>query len=244
MGIETMTFICGCGHSGTTLVANMFAAHPDVFIPLVETEMFLDLDKAQARTDAFMQAARASGKAHVAEKTPRHVYRIPLIRKAARGARFVLLVRDGRDVAASFIKRIGAAEPGRRRWVQENRLVLAERHAPDVHILRYEDLVAEPEAAMRAVCAFAGLPFHPDMLDYHRKERRWFGVERNEKTDGSAGLAHNTLRSWQVNQPIFDDRGKWRKLLSDADRAAFDADPGAVALMRAFGYALEPETIA
>jgi hypothetical protein len=34
------------------------------------------------------------------------------------------------------------------------------------HEARYEHLVAEPEAAIRDVCAFAELPYEPAMLDY------------------------------------------------------------------------------
>lgn len=39
--LETYTFICGCGHSGMTLMANVLAAHGDVFIPLRETYAFI-----------------------------------------------------------------------------------------------------------------------------------------------------------------------------------------------------------
>ena len=38
----------------------------------------------------------------------------------------------------------------------------------DVHVLRYEDLVTEPESACRALCSFLEFPFDGAMLDFHR----------------------------------------------------------------------------
>ena len=154
--MQTHTFICGCGHSGTSLMAAMFASHAEVFIPLRETEAFLARDAVAERLAALLAEARASGRPHLAEKTPRHVRRIAMIRRRVPGARFVAMVRDGRDVAASFIRRLGAAEPGARRWIADNTALGREQDAPDVMVVRYEDLIEAPEAVLRRVCAFAG----------------------------------------------------------------------------------------
>ena len=229
------TFICGCGHSGTSLLANMFASHPDVFIPHYETEIFLNPDGAAERWAWLETEARAAGKGHLAEKTPRHVHALELIRGIVPGARFVAMVRDGRDVAASFIKRTGSAASGRQRWLQDNAALLGAADAADVLIVRYEDLVAAPEAELRRICAFAGLPYRPEMLDYHRTPRLWFGVDSPEPGNGRDGPEHRRLRNWQINQPIFDDTGKWRRLLPPEEVAAFDA-PELASLLGRFGY--------
>jgi hypothetical protein len=234
--LESHTFICGCGHSGTSLLANMFASHPEVFIPLVETRAFLRPAQAAARWEALKAEAAASGRLHFAEKTPRHIQCLDLIRALVPGARFVAMVRDGRDVAASFIKRRGSSEEGLRRWMEENTRVLAARGAPDVIVLRYEDLIADPEAALGEVCRFAGLPFAPEMLRYHETERMWFGATVLQQADGAEGEGHRNLRNWQINQPIFDGRGKWRELLSEAEIATFAA-PAPRRMLERFGYA-------
>jgi Sulfotransferase family len=234
--MRTHTFICGCGHSGTSLVAAMLAAHPEIHVPLYESEAFLVPDEAPARWARLRAQAAASGRPHFAEKTPRHLLHLDAIRAAVPGARFVILVRDGRDVAASFIKRHGAAAVGARRWLKENPVARAESGAGDVHILRYEDLIAAPEAALRVLAGFAGFRFAPEMLRYHEAPRLWFGVDRLAKGNGANGLEHRMLRSWQINQPLFDDRGKWRRLLAPEDLAPFEAPEGS-ALMRFFGYA-------
>ncbi len=230
------TFICGCGHSGTSLLANMFASHPRIHIPLTETNCFLVRSQARVGWKALRAEARASGREHFAEKTPRHVRRIPLIRRLVPGARFILMVRDGRDVAASFIRRKGSAEFGARRWLADNRLVRAEENAADTHVLRYEDLIADPAAALRGVAEFAGFDFAPEMLRYHETERLWFGVEETRRGTGQEGVEHALLRNWQINQPIFDGRGAWRDLLGPADLGLFEPED-AREMLAHFGYA-------
>jgi hypothetical protein len=233
--VRSFTFICGCGHSGTSLLANMFASHPQVFIPLRETNCFLDKAEARASWVALRAEAQAAGRPHFAEKTPRHVRRIPLIRRLVPEARFVLMVRDGRDVAASFIRRKGAAIVGAHRWMQDNRIVRAREGDPDVTVLRYEDLIADTEAALRAACAFAGLRFAPEMLRYHETERLWFGVPALERGSGEEGVQHTLLRNWQINQPLFDGRGAWRRLLGADDLAFFEQEE-AREMLEHFGY--------
>jgi Sulfotransferase family len=234
--VLTHTFICGCGHSGTSLLANMFASHPEVFIPLRESETFLEPEQSARNWEALAAEAAMSGKRHFAEKTPRHIRALATIRALVPGARFIVMVRDGRDVAASFIRRKGSAAFGLRRWLRDSQVALREAEAADVRLLRYEDLVVGPEAALREVCAFADLPFAPEMLRFHETRRLWFGVESLVKGSGENGEQHRLLRNWQVNQPIFDGRGQWRALLAPEDLALFEK-PRVAAMMAEFGYA-------
>lgn len=232
----THTFICGCGHSGTSLLANMFASHPQVFIPLEETAIFLDpAETAAARWAELAAQAAASGRPHFAEKTPRHLMHLDAIAETVSDARFVMMVRDGRDVAASFLRRDGSAIEGSRRWLRENETLRAAEGRPDTLRLRYEDLVAAPQAALRQVCAFAGLSYDPAMLSFHETPRLWFGTGEIRKGSGRRGAEHRALRNWQINQPLFDGRGRWRDELAPEDVAFFDR-PRPRALMTHFGY--------
>ncbi len=199
-------FICGCGHSGTSLLANMFAAHPKVHVPLVETRIFLRRNIRWNLTGLYLAAFRRR-KRFIVEKTPRHLECLQLIRRYVRGARFVVMVRDGRDVAASFVKRYGNAEQGVDRWILRNIVARQERPMADVLIVRYEDLVVDPQGQLERICTFSGIPFDPAMLDYHKAERLWFGVKENRAGTGEDGEQHRLLRNWQVNQPIFDGAG-------------------------------------
>lgn len=90
-------------------------------------------------------------------------------------ARFVHLIRDGRDVAVSrgarAIKRGREATPARTEaetWKQ--RIQGAREQAREVEHyleLRYEDLISDAEAALQKVCKFIELEFDPAMLSYH-----------------------------------------------------------------------------
>ena len=85
--------------------------------------------------------------------------------------RFIHFLRDPRDVARSSIGMgwAGTVYHGIEHWMETegdwNRL--AGRIAPE-QVLRitYEDLILDPEAQLRAICAFCGVPFDPAMLEY------------------------------------------------------------------------------
>jgi len=116
--------------------------------------------------------------------------------------------------------RVGDLQTGARRWIEDNRIVAAEMGSPDVFVLRYEDLIGETEQQLRRCCDFAGIPFDPAMLDYHAEPHLWWGETSVRQGTGRDGAEHHALRNWQVNQPLFDGRGKWRKQLSDEQVAA------------------------
>lgn len=99
-------FICGCGHSGTSVMANILASHPDTYVPLHETGMFLFGEaKAVASLCEHQTEANRQNKKVLAEKTPRHILQLELIRRLVDHPLFVIPIRDGRDVAASIEKR-------------------------------------------------------------------------------------------------------------------------------------------
>lgn len=233
-GIDQIGFICGCGHSGTTLLATMFSEHPRVYVPLNETNMFLKGPIARRyRLARLLAIARLNGRRIAIEKTPRHVWKLAAIRQAIDSPRFIVMVRDGRDIAASMLRRAD----GKRDWVKQRYLrdMRAARDAagqPDVLIVRYEELVTETTETLARACAFLGLEYDASMLDYHKRTKLWF----SEKTVKAADpLEHKTYRTWQVNQPVFDGRGRWKETLPQDMVRWFDEDEPRE-LMRTFGY--------
>ncbi|MER8378932.1 sulfotransferase [Mesorhizobium sp. M1399] len=224
-------FICGCGHSGTTLIATILAAHPDVYLPFQETNVFFKWTPlAMFRYWKLKRAARGAGKTLLLEKTPRHIRRVGRIRRLVPGARFVMPVRDGRDVVASLAKRLGDPTEALDRWIGDNALVLAEQGQPDVLIYRYEDLVEDPAKIVERICGFLNLPFSPDLLDYHRKPQQWF-----KPAEVEVEKQHTALRNQQVNQPIYDGRGRWKTDLGQQELTELTEGRGKP-LMQAFGY--------
>jgi len=237
-GLERAAFICGCGHSGTTLVATILSAHPRIHVPLYESEAFLGTEAQAAEGLAKLRdQTMAAGKHILVEKTPRHVRRMPLIRRMVPDARFVLLVRDGRDAALSFAKRMNDNyAAGVARWVQDNTIVRNERSKPDALLIRYEDIIVDAEREIRRLCGFLSVDYRAELLEYYKEPRLWYGKTELRKAEEGGTANHEDRRNWQVNQPIFDGRGRWQGQLPPQVVAEFGKG-WALRLMQEFGYA-------
>ena len=86
-------------------------------------------------------------------------------------AKFIKILRDGRDVARSCIGMnwAGNVWTGASRWIEAEQLWLnltqtlpAERYME----LRYEDLIANPQEILGRICEFMGTTYNPAMLTY------------------------------------------------------------------------------
>lgn len=109
------------------------------------------------------------------------------------GARFIHLVRDGRDVAASLVERAwrdprsgrlfdhcASLEAAVRYWQGLAAIGLAaERALGPKRVLRlaYETLARTPEAELQRLCAFIGVPYAAQMLEFHQRPLALAGME-------------------------------------------------------------------
>ena len=99
-------------------------------------------------------------------------------------ARFVYLVRDPRDCVLSWLNspsHAGGIAAATAMWQLEQTAVLSfiavDAPRPPVLIVRYEDLLANPESELDEICNFAGVTREPTMTanfnsDSHRDEAR------------------------------------------------------------------------
>ena len=86
-------------------------------------------------------------------------------------ARYLHLLRDGRDVARSAVRMgwAGNAYMAADVWLLAEEAWDRLRHqvpSEQLHEVRYEQLVHDPEGVLRGVCEFLGLPYDPNMLRY------------------------------------------------------------------------------
>lgn len=114
--------------------------------------------------------ADPEGKPIVAAVVHRHYDRLLYLWPRAR---FVHLVRDPRDVCASWLRLgwVGNPWAGARSWRAGERLWdgLAACLPPEQrHELRFEDLLAGPRAELERLCRFLGSPFAEAMFEYPR----------------------------------------------------------------------------
>ena len=86
-------------------------------------------------------------------------------------ARFIYLLRDGRDVARSHIEmgwagNVWASAPvwreAEREWRQASALIPRENRIE----VRYEDLIRDPKRELSRICEFLDLDYAPEMLEY------------------------------------------------------------------------------
>ena len=121
---------------------------------------------------AYAAYARARNKSRWGDKTPRYVMSIPFLAELFPAARFIHLVRDGRNVALSYAKvPFGPKTVPKAAAVWSQRVTAGVRDGRPLGDgrymeLRYEDLVADPEEQTRKLCQFIDLAFEPAMLDY------------------------------------------------------------------------------
>ena len=116
---------------------------------------------------------RRRGKARWAEKTPEYTLILDFIDELFPDARYIHVIRDGRDVVASFRERWGylaAIRVARGVWVRHvraardfGRRVARERYTE----IRYERLVAEPERVLRELFRFLDEPWDPVVLSWN-----------------------------------------------------------------------------
>jgi hypothetical protein len=104
------------------------------------------------------------------EKTPEHTGFLPRIRQVFPAAKILVLCRDGRDVASS-LTRVPWMSPNLHVnflvWLYYCRIVRTAQAnpGPDIHFVRYEDIVAAPERELEAALRFLGLPYEPAVAE-------------------------------------------------------------------------------
>nr|WP_055505496.1 sulfotransferase [Nonomuraea pusilla] len=118
-----------------------------------------------------------SGKPVLVEKTPSNVFAWRRIATCWPDARYVFLLRHPVSIAQSWHE----ADPERRpmeeavpRTLSYMTYLEEARTNLDRLTVRYEELVSDPEAVLRRLCAFLGVEWEPSMLRYGDKEHGAF----------------------------------------------------------------------
>ena len=165
--------------------------------------------------------ARRRDKPLWGDKTPRYVESLPLLGGLWPPARFVHLVRDGRNVALSYADvAFGPKTLARAAglWAQRVRAGMEAGRdlGPNRYLqMRYEDLVEDPERHTRTLCEFLGLPFDPVVLDY---------VERGRDAVLPRAAANNP----NVTKPLMTRTRSWERVMPAGQVEVFEAVAGEV----------------
>ena len=188
--------------------------------------------------------AEQQGKPRWGDKTPAYVRRMPMIQRALPEARFIHVIRDGRDVALSRAKRTmrRAATPQRAAETWRKRILKARGQASRLHgyiEVRYEDLVTDTEATLRRVTELVQLDWDDAMLRYYeRAPERLEEISRDLPAKGTKASRPGSERAAAhalAKEPPKPERvAAWREQMSEADRASYEAVAGE--LLSELGY--------
>jgi len=253
----------GCGRSGTTLLRMMLDSHRRICCG-PESSLFrrraidadwladrfgFDRDEVGAIVDAaasrpaFIEAfaglcMQKAGKARWAEKTPRNIGRIGEIFRCFPAARFVHVLRDGRDVACSLrthprhkvvdgrLVPTGTWRPiagCARRWVRDIEGSRRWWGDPRFHTVRYEDLALDPRPVLERLLAFLGEDWDEGMLAHASADSPFRDATRFAQNPEALGAVNAT------------SIGRWERDLDARDRRVFKRVAGS--LLVELGYA-------
>lgn len=189
---------------------------------------------AQAFAAILTRLAQSEGKTCWGEKTPFYSSFLPVLVKCYPRARFLALVRDPRDVVASLRRTAWgrASYPtivdAAKRWrvaIDDIDRGRSNSASDRIFMLRYEDLVADPDAWSRNICSFLDFAFDPAMIQFHQD---------------AGALISESVVDWHqnLNQPISDKHvGCFRRELSTDDTGLVEriCSP----MLKRFGYSAE-----
>jgi hypothetical protein len=153
----------------------------------------------------FEVFTEGEGKPLYGDKTPGYVVQIPELADMFPEARFVHLIRDGRNVALSYIERpwgpttVGEAALYWRSRVGRGR-VAGKRLGSDRYLeARYESLVENPEDEVHRICEFLDLEFESGMLQYQKAAEKF--IASSHQPEAFTALVRpptSGLRDWST----------------------------------------------
>jgi hypothetical protein len=177
------------------------------------------------------------------DKTPPYISFMELIYELLPEARFIHVIRDGRDVALSVMNLWfgpNSIQEAASQWIWK--IKEARRQAQNISYyleIRYEDLILNTENTLRCVCDFLNLSWNSKMLEYHEgaKERlnefkrdivlpefdRFVRADDRIEIHALTGLPPQTSRI-----------ERWKKEMKSSDKKIYESI--AAPMLRELGY--------
>jgi hypothetical protein len=191
---------------------------------------YVDACRAYADTLYLRMLSTKPDKRYFLDKTPAYALVLDFIARIYPNAKYVVLTRHPLAVFSSFAESFFDSDyqaahdynPITERYVPAIAKFLRERKAPIHHVI-YEHLVADPDAVMRGVFEFLGVPHEPAAIDYGKHEHEGKGL------GDPIGVAKHS-------RPSTTSLHKWAGEIS--------GDPARLALCRQIVARLDPDDLA
>jgi len=182
--------------------------------------------------EMFRSYCRNNSKSIWGDKTPSFFRKIDILNLLFPDAKFIHIIRDGRDVFDSWRK----MDPSKKNvavaaieWRYKlSKIEKSLRFVPDKNRLtiRYEDLLEQPEIMIESICSFLGIAYESDMLDFYRKSHC------------NVGEHHSHLIFQPINK---NNKEKWRKNLTVREVKTFSILSGH--FLKKYSYEIPDESI-
>ena len=268
----------GCGASGTTLLRATLNAHPDIAAG-PESTVFLRrissphtiaerFDLSSAAVERLLRTSRSQidfierfaelclgrrQKSVWADKTPENVGRLDFIFRHFPRAKFIHVVRDGRDVICSLRTQPWMKLAADKRqspaglldcadyWARRVDAGLSHRGDPRYAEVRYEDIVQKTETTLRHLLAFVGVPWTDAVLDRAYVNRHLAEEEGAPASRAGGPLFNSSIGRWRRELTADSIRLVAPALAPTLGKLGYIAMPGAddhdnCALETAVGY--------
>lgn len=183
MGCKARAFFQHLKYSNP-LLETLIPLAPSLKTSLENTFYLYDLIRQTWGADVIIDSSKSALKA------------VGLYKMHPDQVRIILLSRDGRGVFLS--RRLTGVDQmtslGGWKNYYTRALDTLEKHVPAEHLyrLRYEDLVAEPEATLKQICNFIGVPYESSMTDLSGGERHVVNGNRGTKKRRHGGIQADT----------------------------------------------------
>ena len=142
------------------------------------------------------------------DKTPTYIAVVPRLARLFPGARFIHLIRDGHDVAASFQRQEWYGtwlHANAREWLAAAKFDDSWKETRIEHQIlrvRYEDLILEAEKTLRVICRFIDEEFEPQMVSWEKS------------VDASIPTRERRIHQKLKNRSSVNDTYRWKREMS------------------------------
>jgi hypothetical protein len=145
----------------------------------------------------FAHNSRVWGRPRWLEKTPPNIYCFRQIREIFPDTQFIQIVRDARDAMVSHYHRTKNAFLTATKWYFPTLAGLQYADWDNFLIVRYEDLVQNPEETLRGICRFLGEEYTDKLLEAEspsvEKLATWRSHPQRTITNSSVGQHTDSL---------------------------------------------------
>jgi len=238
---KPFTLIVGCSFSGTSIMQTVLQQHPDIYS--FRTNAITGLDEPVGESCLFDPrrnnclsdndivvkleevVVKATGYRTVLEKTPDNLFHLGRINLFLTNTKYICMVRDGRDVIASFLNLDG---PTTKNCLYRIKYWLAcidhmEKYisiANNMKMVRLEDFTIDPHTTIHSILEFANLNHSPEIVDYmlryHERIPNAIHIPKERIMTGSIKEGDRvsrifSVRDIQTKQPVYKDTSHWRQ---------------------------------